>query len=149
MNDNDKQIDQAAQDEANHAEMTDAAQSRFMQIPGKPSIREELTGEKPLPAPRQARNEPLVHPQPKVTDFTSVVCFVNGEFDLLVHLNSGPVKVGTFPTKEAVETAELAINQMMAEYRTKRNAWENGLSVFDEITNEHKRIVERVRPDEH
>ena len=97
----------------------------MMQIPGKPSIRQELTGEKPLPAPRQVSNEPLV--EPKATDFTEVVasCTQDGDYAVRVLLASGPhIVVTPWVSKEEAERLELAINQGMIDYRTKRNAYE-------------------------
>jgi hypothetical protein len=62
--------------------------------------------------------------QPKVTDFTTVVPAKDSGFHVRVKLESRWVTVGTHISREEAETAELAINQAMIEYRTKRNSWE-------------------------
>jgi len=63
--------------------------------------------------------------QPKVTDFTTTVPAEKSGFDVRVKLDSRWVTVGNHPTREDAERAELALSQVMIEYRTKRNAWEN------------------------
>jgi len=65
--------------------------------------------------------------QPSVTDFTEIVASVSqdGEYAVRVLLNSGGCIVVTpWVSREEAERLELAINQAMIEYRTKRNAWE-------------------------
>jgi len=75
--------------------------------------------------------------QPKITDFTTVVgisppAIAFSELDvfhLRVKLNDRWVTVGIHKTREEAETAELAISQIMVDYRTQRNAWEREISV--------------------
>lgn len=68
--------------------------------------------------------------QPQVTEFTLVVPSPTrgGVFYLRVKLNSGQttekwIKVAEHPSRDEAEEAELAINQVMVEYRIKRNDW--------------------------
>lgn len=64
---------------------------------------------------------------PKVTDFTEIVASVtqDGEYAVRVLLDSGQhIVVTNWVGCDEVKRLELAINQAMIEYRTKRNAWE-------------------------
>ncbi|MHA2279703.1 MAG: hypothetical protein ACXAC5_02250 [Promethearchaeota archaeon] len=81
--------------------------------------------------------------QPKVTDFTEIEelgtrgadCFV-----LRVLLDSGrKVGVGRFSTRQDAEQVELAISQVMIEYRTKRNTWERVFMIHNEV---HQKLVD-------
>lgn len=70
--------------------------------------------------------------QPKVTDFTKVERTDTDpsgplEFTVSVKLDSGWVTVAKYADDEDAEKAELAINQAMIEYRTKKNAWKQGM----------------------
>jgi len=74
----------------------------------------------------------MVPKQPQTTDFTEIRASVtqDGEYAVRVLLDSGQhVVVGKWVGREEAERHELAINQVMIEYRTKRNAWEK------EVTN--------------
>lgn len=64
--------------------------------------------------------------QPQATDFTEIVASVtqDGEYAVRVLLDSGQhIVVSKWVCREEAERLELAINQTMIEYRTKRNAW--------------------------
>jgi len=84
---------------------------------------------------RQIFAEMKMPDQPTVTDFTAVIARVNlkdhgevTEYHLRVKLDSRWITVGTHPTREEAEVAELAINQLMVEYKAKRNAWEDSMA---------------------
>jgi hypothetical protein len=65
--------------------------------------------------------------QPNATDFTEILASVteDGKYTLRVLLDAGAhITVATDLPREEAERRELAINQAMIEYRTKRNAWE-------------------------
>ena len=65
--------------------------------------------------------------QPQATDFTEIVASgtQDGEYAVRVMLDSGEhIMVSKWACREEAERLELAINQVMIEYRTKRNAWE-------------------------
>ena len=65
--------------------------------------------------------------QPQAIDFTEIVASVtqDGEYAVRVLLDSGQhIVVSNWVCREEAERLELAINQAMIEYRTKRNAWE-------------------------
>ncbi len=116
----DKQIDAAADDQQAFDDMMAANRTRRI-----------LDDTEPLRAPQS-------------TDFTEIEklhpCSTD-KFVLRVTTDGGGrYEVGGFATLADAAKAELAINQVMIEYRTKRNAWE-----FDRITQEHKRITASVR----
>lgn len=65
--------------------------------------------------------------QPQATHFTEIVASVtkDGEYAVRVLLDSGQhIIVSHWVCREEAQRLELAINQVMIEYRTKRNAWE-------------------------
>lgn len=62
--------------------------------------------------------------QPKVTDFTMIEDADHGSVVLSVKLDSGKVRLADYASRGDAEAIELAINQAMIEYHTKRNAWE-------------------------
>lgn len=137
----DKQQDQ--RDKEAWQAMVESRQNRFLK--GKNAEGEWVSGKTivdpdhtPLLHPRQVDENP-----PQVTDFTEIVASVtkDGEYAVRVLLDSGQhIVVGRWVGRDEAEKHELAINQAMIEYRTKRNAWE-----FDRITQEHKRITAGVR----
>ena len=96
---------------------------------------------------RQILAEMKMSEQPKVTDFTEITSpsWCNPKrpnnmlYELKVKLDSGVVEIGSFTDKNEAEKAELAINQAMIEYRTKREAWENGLAQV-EFGKRHERL---------
>jgi hypothetical protein len=71
--------------------------------------------------------------QPKVTDWTMVLKVIEksqwipDKYVLAIRLGAGRHHLGEFSTRELAERAELALNQAMIEYRTKRNSWERML----------------------
>ena len=70
-------------------------------------------------------------PQPKVTDFTEVLPMLAEpeKYVLRVKLDSGAsIAMATGISKDEAERRELAINQVMIEYRTKLNAWEENFA---------------------
>lgn len=79
----------------------------------------------------------------EATDFTEIVASIglDGEYAVRVLLDSGHVVVSEWVYREEAERLELAINQVMIKYRTKRNAWEKEVaSVVDQ--EDHDSMVE-------
>ena len=96
-------------------------------------MRDLVGGDPALSAPRIVEPECKESPdgkmpkQPQATDFTEILPVVvdPGRYVLRVKLNSGAsILVAEVRCREEAERRELAINQAMIEYRTKRNAWE-------------------------
>jgi hypothetical protein len=83
---------------------------------------------------RQIFAEMKMPDQPTVTDFTAVIREIpdfSGDpikYHLRVKLDSRWITVGTHSTCEEAEVAELYINQLLVEYKAKRNAWEDSMA---------------------
>lgn len=114
---NDMTIDEAAQAQEDHDSMVESIVDR--------KIYDEITQKhKAITA---AVRPPIEPKQPTVTDFTEIVASVtqDGYYAVRVLLDSGQhTVVSPWVYREEAERLELAINQVMIEYRTKRNAWE-------------------------
>lgn len=90
--------------------------------------------------------------QPQATDFTEICpsdswdALQKGEFVLRVILDSGQlVTLAKSCNREELENLELAINQAMIEYRTKRNAYERENAPYCKECRIREGIVHRER----
>lgn len=121
-------IDDAAQAQEDHGSMVESVEDRRV-FDGITEAHKAITESvRPSAEPKQ----------PQVTDFTEIMASItqDGEFAVRVLLDSGShIMVTQWVFKDRVcrnrreeaERLELAINQAMIEYHTKRQAWKEGL----------------------
>ncbi len=117
MDENEK-VEAAAQDQEGHESMVESTVDRQTFAEITQQHRDIVESVRPMK-------------QPQATDFTEIVASVSedGLYAVRVLLDSGlHIVVTPWVCREEAERLELAINQAMIEYRTKRNAWEKGVT---------------------